>query len=111
MAWLRHCWQTGAIIPLASKETVNELIRVLAYPKFKLTKEERALILADFLPYAETVVIADVPEGLPIIRNKADQMFLILTVVGQAETLVTGNVIIEATPKSYKVYTIEHITF
>ncbi|MCX7087167.1 MAG: putative toxin-antitoxin system toxin component, PIN family [Methylococcales bacterium] len=91
MAWLRHCWQTGAIIPLASKETVSELIRVLAYPKFKLTKEEQALILADFLPYAETVVIADVPEGLPIIRDQADQMFLILAVVGQAETLVTGD--------------------
>ena len=35
LAWLRHSWQNGDIIPLASKETVSELIRVLAYPKWR----------------------------------------------------------------------------
>jgi len=63
---------------------------VLAYPKFKLSKAEQGLLLADFLPYAETVVIEQVPEGLPIIRDAADQMFLILAVVGRAEALVMG---------------------
>jgi uncharacterized protein len=91
MAWLRHQWQTASIIPLASKETVNELIRVLSYPKFKLSKAEQKLLLADFLPYTETVVIERVPDDLPQIRDKADQMFLILAVVGQAEVLVTGD--------------------
>ncbi|MDO9046848.1 MAG: putative toxin-antitoxin system toxin component, PIN family [Methylobacter sp.] len=91
MAWLRHSWQNAQIIPLASKDTVSELIRVLAYPKFKLSKAEQDLLLADFLPYAEAVVIEQVPEGLPIIRDTADQMFLILAVVGRAEALVTGD--------------------
>lgn len=91
MAWLRHSWQNAEIIPLASKDTVSELIRVLAYPKFKLSKAEQDLLLADFLPYAETVVIERVPEGLPIIRDTAVQMFLILAVVGRAEALVTGD--------------------
>jgi putative PIN family toxin of toxin-antitoxin system len=67
------------------------LIRVLAYSKFKLSKAEQALLLADFLPYAETVVIDRIPDGLPILRDKADQMFLILAVAGQAEVLVTGD--------------------
>ncbi len=91
LAWLRHGWQNGHIIPLASKDTVNELMRVLAYPKFKLSKTEQALLLADFLPYAETVTIAQTPDALPLIRDPADQMFLILAVVGQAEVLVTGD--------------------
>lgn len=91
MAWLRHSWQNAQIIPLASKDTVSELIRVWAYPKFKLSKAEQGLLLADFLPYAETVVIEQVPDGLPISRDTADQMFLILAVVGRAEALVRGD--------------------
>jgi putative PIN family toxin of toxin-antitoxin system len=91
LAWLRHSWQNGEITPLASKDTVSELIRVLSYPKFKLTKAEQNLLLADFLPYVEVVKIEDVPEGLPQIPDKADQMFLILAVVGNAEVLVSGD--------------------
>lgn len=91
MAWLRHSWQNGQITPLASKDTVTELIRVLAYPKFKLSKAEQDIFLADFLPYAETVAIEQIPDGLPQIRDQADQKFLILAVVGRAEALVTGD--------------------
>lgn len=75
MAWLRHRWQSGEITPLVSKDTVNELLRVLAYPKFKLDHEEQALLLADFLPYAETVTKFNLPPDLPVIRDQADQMF------------------------------------
>lgn len=91
MAWLRHKWQAAHIIPLASKDTVCELMRVLAYPKFKLSQAEQALLLADFLPYTETVNIQHIPDGLPILRDPADQKFLTLAVVGQAELLVTGD--------------------
>lgn len=91
MAWLRHSWQSGSIIPLVCKETASELLRVLAYPKFKLTNSERLLLLADFLPYAETITVLDVPLDLPVIRDKADQIFITLAVVGQADALVTGD--------------------
>ena len=30
MAWLRYRWQSGEIVPLVSKDTANELLRVLA---------------------------------------------------------------------------------
>jgi putative PIN family toxin of toxin-antitoxin system len=91
MSWLRHNWQSGAIIPLVSKETASELLRVLAYPKFKLTKTEQLVLMADFLPYAETVTSLEVPLNLPVIRDTADQMFLTLAVVGKADALVTGD--------------------
>lgn len=91
LAWLRHSWQNGDITPLASKDTVSELIRVFSYPKFKLTKAEQELLLADFLPYVATVRIESIPANLPQISNKADQMFLIVAEVGKAEILVTGD--------------------
>jgi putative PIN family toxin of toxin-antitoxin system len=91
MAWMRHSWQSGQIIPLVNKDTVNELLRVLTYPKFKLGKAEQALLLADFLPYAETISQQDAPLNLPVVRDPADQMFLTLAVVGKADVLVSGD--------------------
>jgi uncharacterized protein len=38
---LRLAWQNGLIMPLASIHTAQELIRVLAYPKFRLSALEQ----------------------------------------------------------------------
>jgi uncharacterized protein len=100
LAWLRHRWQNGQMTPLASKDIVNELIRVLAYPKFKLTPVEQECLLADFLPYTEAIAIDNIPDDLPQVRDPADQMFLILAAVGQADVLITGDADILAM-KSY----------
>jgi putative PIN family toxin of toxin-antitoxin system len=89
--WLRHSWQNGEITPLISKETTDELIRVLTYPKFKLNPKEQELLLADFLPYSEIVKIDVIPENLPKIRDEHDQIFLVLAVVSNARYLVTGD--------------------
>ena len=102
MVWLRHAWQTGHITPLASKDTVNELMRVLNYPKFKLSAVEQHCLLADYLPYIETVLVAHVPEHLPALRDSADQMFLSLAVVGQAEILISGDADILTIQDEYK---------
>ena len=91
MAWLRHSWQSGEIVPLVSKDTANELLKVLAYPKFKLTGAEQALLLDDFLPYAATVTAFKLPRNLPVLRDPADQMYLRLAVTGKAKALVTGD--------------------
>jgi putative PIN family toxin of toxin-antitoxin system len=103
MAWLRHGWQSGHFVPLVNKQTVRELLRVLTYPKFKLTKAEQALLLADFLPYAETVPLLDAPVDLPTIRDSAaDQKFLTLAVVGKANALITGDSDLLAIKNSFK---------
>ena len=91
MAWLRYAWQSGEITPLVSRDTANELIKVLAYPKFKLNQAEQSLLLADFLPYAEIVNTIEAPLNLPKLRDSADQMFLSLAVVGKADMLVSGD--------------------
>ena len=46
-ARLRHAWQTRALLPLVSTATIRELIRVLAYPKFKLDVRAQEELLAD----------------------------------------------------------------
>jgi len=48
-------------------------------------------LLAAFLPYAETVTSLEVPLDLPVIRDKTDQIFMTLAVVGNADVLVTGD--------------------
>ena len=52
---LRSLWQEKRFIPLLCTSTVKELIRVLAYPKFKLTPDDIQELLGDILPWAEIV--------------------------------------------------------
>ncbi len=90
LSWLRLAWQSETILPLASRETTAELIRVLAYPKLRLTDDEREDLLADYLPWCETVVVINPPE-VPECRDPLDRPFLELALVARAEALVTGD--------------------
>lgn len=89
LAWLRGAWAERALIPVVCKETVAELLRVLAYPKFRLNRAEIDELLGDFLPFAE---IADVKaEDLPACRDPQDRVFLALAEQAGAAALVTGD--------------------
>ncbi len=91
LAQLRSAWQQARFEPLASKATVAELVRVLAYPKFGLTPEEQRELLCDYLPYAVTVRIPGKPPRTPACRDPADLPFLQLAVAGKADFLVSGD--------------------
>ena len=90
LAWLREAWRTGRAIPLVSRDTTQELIRVLGYPKFRLTAEEQRTLLADYLPFAE-IVATPKARRLPDCRDPGDVPFLHLAAVAQADALVTGD--------------------
>lgn len=90
LAWLRHAWQARRFNPLVSRATVEELIRVLAYPKFKLTAVEREDLLGDYLPYCEAVVARSLPARY-ICRDAADRPFLALAFTAKADALVSGD--------------------
>ncbi len=70
LSWLRHACAAGTIRPIICRETVQELLRVLAYPKFGLDATERELLLGDYLPFAETAALPE-PEAtdsrLPVV--------------------------------------------
>lgn len=84
VAKLRFAWQNQLFIPLVSQATITELIRVLAYSKFKLKISEQEDLLSDYLPFCETVIM---PNKLPIIpqcRDSFDEPFLYLAMVSYA---------------------------
>jgi putative PIN family toxin of toxin-antitoxin system len=88
---VRQAWQAGLLRPLASTATVQELLRVLAYPKFKLTPDEQRELLADYLPFAEVVTIPEPPPRVPDCRDPHDLPFLHLATAGKADMLVSGD--------------------
>ena len=88
---VRQAWQRGLVQPLVGTVTVQELVRVLAYPKLRLSPSEQDELLADYLPYAETVRIPQPPPRVPDCRDALDLPFMHLAVVGKAQVLVSGD--------------------
>ena len=88
---LRSAWQQGKFVPLASTATVQELVRVLAYPKFRLSAQEQEELLADFVPFVQTVRIPNPPPTVPACRDPKDVPFMHLAVAGKANVLVSGD--------------------
>lgn len=85
-----YLWQKRKIVFLASKEIVDEYIKVLSYPKFHLTKEEiRQLLEEEFFPFVEPVKVitkVNVIKGDP-----ADDRFLSLALDGKARYILSGD--------------------
>ena len=76
-------------MPLVCKATVEELVRVLAYPKFGLDAASRDELLGEYLPYAEVVGIAEPPPQTPPCRDPFDVPFLQLALTGKAQALLS----------------------
>jgi len=91
---IRRFWQERKVQPLVSAQTAMELVRVLAYPKFRLSQEDRDDLLSEYLPYARVVQPEDYrnqPQRVPKCRDPFDDMFLELAQAGEAVDLVTGD--------------------
>ncbi len=94
MRAVRLAWQTGRIIPVVSKETSAELLRVLAYKKFNLAQADIARVLASYLLYAQARVVnrsATHMKQIPSCRDARDQIFLDLAQSANADFLVSGD--------------------
>jgi len=89
LAWLRGHWAGSHVRALASAESVGELIRVLAYPKFKLAPAQIQELLADYLPHVEVVRAAAAKAAR--CRDPEDQKFVDLALAAKADVLVTGD--------------------
>ena len=88
---VREAWHARLVLPLASRATVAELVRVLAYPKFRLSSEDQGELLADYLPLVTVVTVSDPPPRVPPCRDPHDVPFLHLAAAGRADALVTGD--------------------
>lgn len=90
LAWLREAWAAGTVVPLVSKETLAELVRVLAYPKLRLEAEETKNLLAQYMEHAETADAGAARVRVPACRDEDDRAFLRLAYAAKADALVTG---------------------
>ena len=83
-------WQSGSFRSLLSREILDEYVRVMAYPKFKLSGAEiRALIEEEILPFVDTIRVRR--RLRPPVSDQDDHKFLECAVAGRAEYLVTGD--------------------
>ena len=83
-------WQSHRIMVLVSGDVLEEYLRVLAYPKFKLSEADiRGLAEDELLPFVETVRVR---RRLAVVqRDPDDDKFLECAVAGRATYLVTGD--------------------
>jgi uncharacterized protein len=91
LAWLRQAWAGGVLVPVVCRNTTDELLRVLHYPKFRLSTAECHFLLEDYLPYAEVAPPLDNALVLPVyVRDHDDAVFLRLALAVQVP-LVSGD--------------------
>ena len=83
-------WQSRAIKPVASKEIVDEYLRVLTYPKFKLLEEEiNYLLYQEILPFFD---IIEVQQGLQILeKDPQDDKFIRCALAANAVYIISGD--------------------
>jgi uncharacterized protein len=91
LTYIREAWTTGRLVPLVSRDTTTELLRVLGYPKFDLSPAEVGTVLSAYLPFVEAVDVEGDLRGLPRCSDPNDQMFVELAHLAKAAALVTGD--------------------
>lgn len=90
LSWLRPCWQQRQLTPVLAEPTARELLRVLAYPKFRLQAADRERLLEDLLPWCESWTAA-IPSSTHRVRDPHDQVFLDLALTAETPVLVSGD--------------------
>jgi putative PIN family toxin of toxin-antitoxin system len=83
-------WKSGRIRALASKEMIEEYLRVLTYPKFELSEEEiNYLLYQEILPYFE--IVWTKPGPVIVEEDPSDDMFIRCADAGKANTIISGD--------------------
>lgn len=79
------------ILPILSKEISEEYLKVLSYPKFKLSELEiSSLMYEEILPYFEVITIR--PSNETIIEDDPDDdKFIHCGLSGNADYIVSGD--------------------
>ena len=84
-----EAWYQRRFHWLVSQEILDEYIRVLAYPKFRLDQHEILVVLNKaILPYTQVVRVRSQVRVAP---DPSDNKFLACAVDGQADYLVSGD--------------------
>ncbi len=97
-------WENNRIVPVVCREIIDEYIRVLTYPKFKLTEKEiQYLIYQQLLPYFQ--VVKTNPGQVIVQKDPSDDKFVRCALAGNSKVIVSGDIHL----LSLKVYQNVHI--
>lgn len=89
---IRGLWTERRVRPLVSTATTTELIRTLAYPKFRLSEDDIKVVLAAYLPFTDAITTgAAARRRREKCRDPDDQQFVDLAYEGAADVLVSGD--------------------
>ena len=87
---LIELWKKNRIRPLISEEIMTEYLRVLAYPKFKLSEEEiNYIIHQEILPFFK--VVKSIPGPSIIKKDPDDDKFIQCAEAGNANIIISGD--------------------
>ena len=76
---------------LITTDIVNEYIKVLSYPKFKLTEDDINFLLYQVL-LPHSVIVSDLTQEEVIVQeDPSDDKFLLCSSEGQADYLISGD--------------------
>ncbi|HUU39511.1 MAG TPA: putative toxin-antitoxin system toxin component, PIN family [Desulfatiglandales bacterium] len=83
-------WKERRIQPLSYREIMEEYLRVLAYPKFRLAEEEIEYLLShEVLPWFEVI---EVQTGQPyVVDDPSDNKFIWCAVQGNAKAIISSD--------------------
>ena len=85
-------WKSGKITPHASREIVDEYLRVLAYPKFQLSEEEiQYLLHQEILPWFETVETCKTSQSVIIANDPSDDKFIRCAKAADVQLVISGD--------------------
>ncbi|MBU4312166.1 MAG: putative toxin-antitoxin system toxin component, PIN family [Candidatus Omnitrophica bacterium] len=89
-AKLLELWKKPRLKFLICKEVLEEYIKALSYPKFKLSEEEIKYILEEeLLPFIDPV---NITSEVDIIKeDNADNKFIALAIDGNANCIISGD--------------------
>lgn len=87
---LMELWKSGRIQPFLCKEIIEETLRVLAYPRFRLSEEEiNYLLYYEILPYFKVAVISPGPVIVP--QDPSDDKFIRCAEAAGAGFIISGD--------------------
>jgi uncharacterized protein len=83
-------WKEGKIQPLISEDILNEYLKVLAYPRFKLTEKEiNFIIYHEILPYFKETVVKIQKQVIK--EDPSDDKFIACAEAGKASFIISGD--------------------
>lgn len=83
-------WKKGALTVLISKEVLEEYIKTLSYPKFRLSELEIEYIIEkELFPYTEVIKVKSKVSAVK--EDREDDKFLALALDGKADYIISGD--------------------